>query len=113
MSMSGLVDCSGASASSIQPTARPWRHIGCRPGILPRATPFCGHLPTRSFNLHDDVATEETIAGELTITAPTQVEEYQRAFALVAETAVYEADAVTIIEEVPHRRPQDGRPQPW
>lgn len=31
MSMSGLVSCSGAGASSIQSAARPWRNTGCRP----------------------------------------------------------------------------------
>ncbi|MBV9142239.1 MAG: helix-turn-helix domain-containing protein [Pseudonocardiales bacterium] len=65
--------------------------------VLPRAVAY-PIMPLTGFWLRDDVVRVETITGEQLITGPDDIAVYRRAFDLLREASVAEADAVALIQ---------------
>jgi len=94
MSMSGLVSCSGAGASSIQPPARPWRDTGCRPSPS-RAGSSDSRSEARSCGYHSCVR----LVKAATTRSSRAAGSGQRGAGEIADLRVRRSDEVTLVGE--------------
>ncbi len=77
-------------------------------GIIPRAADF--GVPATNFVLFDRrLVLAETVAAELTITAPSEIALYERTFAVLAKRAVYGDNARALIAAALEMRASTGR----
>lgn len=76
--------------------------VDARLGIVPRSAPW--RHAQHGFNIHEgdgySQASEETIAGTLTVTDHALVAVYRKVFQTVSQMAVYGDDAAQVIENV-------------
>ncbi|MGK4583906.1 helix-turn-helix domain-containing protein [Kitasatospora sp. HPMI-4] len=67
-------------------------------GIVPLGVPRGAGWPVESFTMYDDAQVNvELVSAHLTVTQPQEVQEYARAFAELADLAVYGTQARTLI----------------
>ncbi|MFC9297071.1 helix-turn-helix domain-containing protein [Streptomyces sp. NPDC057011] len=69
-------------------------------GIIPMASPGRTRWPLETFHMYDDtLVSVELLAARVTVTQPSEIELYERAFAGLQQLAVYGAEARSLIME--------------
>jgi hypothetical protein len=69
-------------------------------GIIPMASPGRTRWPLETFHMYDDtLVSVELLSARVTVTQPSEIELYERAFAGLQQLAVYGAEARLLIME--------------